>query len=78
MPVNPPTGMPGITGEVVIVPLGLTVEPPPKIDAPVLPDTPTGRVVAGVVTKLVGVVTVVVVGCTALMFSTQELVAGSQ
>jgi hypothetical protein len=77
MPVKPPTGMPGITGEVVIVPLGLTVAPPPKIDGPVVPDTPTGSVVAGVVTKLVGVVTVVVVGCVALMFGTHALATGS-
>ena len=55
--------MPGITGETVIVPLGLTVEPPPKIDGPVVPDTPTGSAVAGAVIKPVDVSTVVVVFC---------------
>ena len=67
-----------MTGDTVIVPLGLTVEPPPIIDAPVLPDTPTGSVVDGVVVKLVGVVTVVVVFCVALMFGTHSPVVASR
>ena len=50
--------MPGITGDVVIVPLGLTVAPPPIWDGPVLPLTPTGSAAAGAVAISVALATV--------------------
>ena len=66
MPVKPPTGMPGIRGEVVIVPLGFTVVPPPTIEGPVAPLTPGGSVTSGAVMMSVGVVTRVGAGVTGL------------